>query len=74
MKKWNHYTVLEIVKTFETVNNVPVKYKTAPRRPGDIASCYADPTLAKKELNWKAEKEIDDMCKDSYNFIIKNKK
>ena len=67
------YSVLEIINTFEKVNNIKLNYKITDRRPGDIASCYADPTLAEKELHWKAEKEIDDMCKDAYNFIIKSK-
>jgi UDP-glucose 4-epimerase len=67
------YSVLEIIKTFEEVNGIKVNYKIVDRRPGDIASCYADPTKAKEELNWIAEKEIDEMCKDSYNFIKKNK-
>ena len=44
----------------------------APRRPGDIASCYSDPTKALKELGWSAEKNLDDMCKDSWNFQVKN--
>ena len=67
------YSVLEIVNTFMKVNNVEVKNKIAPRREGDVAEMYADPTKAYKELGWKAEKTIDEMCKDSYNFIIKNK-
>jgi len=65
------YSVLDLVKTFEKVNGIKVKYKITDRRPGDIASCYADPSLAFKELGWKAELEIDDMCRDAYNFIIK---
>ena len=64
------YSVLEIVKTFEKVNNVEVKYEIVERRAGDIASCYADPTKAFEELGWKAEKEIDEMCKDSYNYVL----
>ena len=50
------YSVLDLVNTFEKVNNVKVPYKIVPRRPGDIAECYADPTKAKEELNWVAEK------------------
>ena len=69
----NGYSVLEIVNTFMKVNNIEVKYKIAPRRPGDIAECFADPTKAKKELGWVAEKGIEDMCKDAWNFIIKNR-
>ena len=66
------YSVLDLVKTFERVNNIKVPYVIAPRRPGDIASCYSDPTKALKELGWSAEKNLDDMCKDSWNFQVKN--
>ena len=69
----NGYSVLDLVETFEKVNNIEVKRKIAPRRPGDIAVCYADPTKAKVELGWMAEKGIEDMCKDAWNFIITNK-
>ena len=68
------YSVLDIVKTFEKVNNVKVPYVIAPRRAGDIAACYADPSKAEKELGWKAEYTLDDMCLDSYQYILhKNK-
>ena len=67
------YSVLELVKTFNKVNNIIVNYKIAPRRPGDIAECYADTTKASRELQWHATKTIEDMCRDSYNFAIKNK-
>ncbi len=67
------YSVLELVKTFEKVNNVKIPYKIVNRRPGDIAACFADPTKAYKELGFKAEYGIEDMCKDSYNYILKNK-
>ncbi len=67
------YSVLEIVNTFSKVNNVKVNYKIVGRRPGDIASCYADPSYAKEKLGWVAEKDIVDMCRDAYNFVIKNK-
>lgn len=66
------YSVLDLVNTFERVNNIKVPYVIAPRRPGDIASCYSDPTKALKELGWSAEKNLDDMCKDSWNFQVKN--
>ena len=69
----NGYSVLEIVNTFKKVNNIDIPYIIAPRRSGDIASCYADPSKAKKELNWEAEFGIEDMCKDAYNFIKNNK-
>ena len=48
--------------------------KTPERRAGDVAQCYANPSKAKKELGWEAEFNIEDMCKDSYNFIIKQEK
>lgn len=66
------YSVLELVKNFEKVNNVKVNYKIGPRRPGDIPACYADPRKAEKELGWKAEKGIEEMLKDSWNFVNKN--
>jgi len=69
----NGYSVLDLVETFEKVNKIQVKRKIAPRRPGDIAVCYADPTKAKKELGWVAEKGIEDMCKDAWNFIMANR-
>ncbi len=67
----NGYSVLELVKTFEKVNGVKVKYKIGERRPGDIPACYADASKAEKELGWKAEKGIEDMCKDGWNFAKK---
>ena len=68
------YSVLDMVKAFEETTGKEVKYKIAPRRPGDIATCYADPAKAKRELNWSTEKTLEDMCKDSWNYIEKNKK
>ena len=65
------YSVLDLVKAFEKVNGIKVPYKIVERRSGDIASCYADPSKAEKELGWKAELGIEDMMKDSYNFILK---
>ena len=67
------YSVLDLVKNFEKVNNVKVPYKIVDRRPGDIAACYADPSKALKELGWKAELGLEDMMRDSYNFILKQK-
>ena len=67
------YSVLDLVKTFEKVNNIKIEYKIAPRRPGDIATCYADPTKALNELGWKAEKGIEEMCRDAYHFVSKEK-
>ena len=66
------YSVLDMVKAFEKTTGKKVAYKIVARRPGDIAMCYADPSKAKKELNWQAEKNIEDMCKDSWNYIEKN--
>ena len=66
------YSVLELIHAFEEATGVKVKYKIAPRRPGDIATCYADPTKAKEELGWVATKEIKEMCEDSWRFT-KNK-
>ncbi len=65
------YSVLDIVKAFERVNNVKINYKITDRRPGDVAACYADPSYAEEKLGWKAEKGLDEMCEDSYNFILK---
>ena len=68
----NGYSVLEIIKNFEEVNNVKVNYKITERRPGDIAECYTDPNKALKELGWKAEYGIRDMCFDSWNYVKRN--
>lgn len=63
------YSVLDMVKAFEQATGKEVKYKIAPRRAGDIATCYADPAKAKEELGWVAEKNLEDMCKDSWHYI-----
>lgn len=68
----NGYSVLDIVKTFEKENGVKVNYKIVDRRPGDIAACFANPEKAERELGWKAELGLAQMCKDSWNFILKN--
>ena len=68
------YSVLDIVKNFEEATGVKVPYQIKERRAGDIATCYADPTKAREELDWVAEKTLEDMCKDAYNFITHNKK
>lgn len=65
------YSVLDIVNTFERVNNIKLNYRFTERRAGDLDAYYSDPSYAKEKLNWKAELGIEDMCKDSYNFIIK---
>ncbi len=62
------YSVLDLVKTFEKVNGVEIPYVITDRRPGDIALCYADTAKAEKVLGWKAEKGIEDMCRDSWNW------
>lgn len=68
----NGVSVLQMVTTFMNINGVEVKYKFVDRRPGDIAMCYADATKALNELNWKAEKTLEDMLKDSWNFEHNN--
>ena len=62
------YSVLDMVKAFEKASGRPVPYKIAPRRPGDIASCYASPEKAANELNWRAKRNLEDMCRDLWNF------
>ncbi len=64
----NGYSVLEIVAAFEKSTGQKVPYVIAPRRPGDIAKCYADPTKAKAELGWQAERGITEMCKDLWKW------
>ncbi|KMM36884.1 UDP-glucose 4-epimerase GalE [Guptibacillus hwajinpoensis] len=68
----NGYSVLQMVKAFEEATGKEVKYSVAPRRPGDIAECYADPTKAKEELGWVAEKGIEEMCQDTWRWQSKN--
>ena len=67
------YSVLDMVKAFEESTGKKVAYKIVNRRPGDIATCYAEPKKAKEELGWEAKKTLEDMCKDSWNYIEKNK-
>ena len=62
------YSVLEIVRTFEKINNVKIPYVMEPRRPGDVAVCYSNPQKAERELGWKAEYGIEKMCSDSWNW------
>ena len=66
------YSVLDIVKAFEKANNIKVPYKIMPRRAGDIAACYSDPTKAKEELGFVATKTLEDMCRDAWNFEKNN--
>jgi UDP-glucose 4-epimerase len=66
------YSVLEMVAAFEKAAGKKIPYKVVERRSGDIASCYADPSLAIKELNWSSEKGIDEMCSDSWKWQSNN--
>jgi len=66
------YSVLDMVKSFEEANGVKVSYVITDRRPGDIATCYADPAKSAEKLHWKAEKTLVDMCRDSWNWQSKN--
>lgn len=68
----NGYSVLEIVKAYEDASGKKVNYKIGPRRPGDIAECYANPEKAYRELNWKAERGICEMCEDLARWQEKN--
>lgn len=66
------YSVLDIVNAFIKVNNIDIPYDIKPRRPGDIAECYADASKAENLLGWKAEKNLEDMCRDSWNWQSQN--
>lgn len=66
-------SVLELVNTFEKVNGVTIKKKIVARRPGDIDACYASCDKAYKELGFKAQYDIEDMCRDAYHFVMSNK-
>ena len=66
------YSVLDIVKAYEKATGISIKYEFAPRRPGDIGECYADPAKAKEILGWEAEFGIFEMCRDSNNWQEKN--
>ena len=68
----NGYSVLQIVKAFEAASGRKVPYVIKPRRPGDIAECWADPSLAAKELHWKAERGIEKMCEDLWRWQSMN--
>lgn len=70
----NGYSVIEVINAFEQASGKNVKYKITLRRQGDIAISYANPEKAHKNLNWKAIKSLDDMCKDAWNFVQKNPK
>lgn len=66
------YSVLDLVSAFEKATGKAIPYKVVDRRPGDIATCYADPSKAKAELGWSATRGIEEMCKDSWNWQEKN--
>ncbi|MCI6908628.1 MAG: UDP-glucose 4-epimerase GalE [Clostridiales bacterium] len=66
------YSVLEMVKMFEEVSGKKIPYKITPRRPGDIATCYADPSLAEELLGWKAQRGLREMCEDSWRWQSMN--
>lgn len=66
------YSVLDVVKAFEKASGVKIKYEILDRRPGDIATCYSDPSKALKELGWKAERDIEEMCEDSWRWQSQN--
>ncbi|CCY83947.1 uDP-glucose 4-epimerase [Clostridium sp. CAG:149] len=66
------YSVLDVVKAYEKACGKEIKYEIKPRRPGDIATCYADATKAKEELGWVAERGIEEMCADSWRWQSMN--
>ena len=65
-------SVLEVVRAFETASGHSVPYRIVDRRPGDIAQCYADPSCAERELDWKAHRGILEMCRDAWNWQVNN--
>lgn len=66
------YSVLEMIEAFEKASGKEIPYTITDRRPGDVAKCFADPTKAEKDLGWKAERGIDAMCRDTWNWQSKN--
>lgn len=70
----NGFSVLQLVKAFSKACGKEIPYKIAPRRAGDVAICYADPSKANKELNWKAERTLEQMCEDSWRWQKNNPK
>jgi len=65
-------SVLDVVHAFEKANDIAIPYEFAPKRAGDAAICYADPSKAERELNWKAERNLEDMCRDAWRWQSKN--
>ena len=68
------YSVLDLVKNFQRANDIVIPHKIVDRRPGDVATCYSDATKAKEILGWTAEKDLEDMCRDSWKWQSKNPK
>ena len=66
------YSVLDVVHAFEKASGVTVDYKVGPRRPGDIATCYSDPSKAQEVLGWRAERSLEQMCADSWRWQSMN--
>ena len=66
------YSVLQMVRAFEAASSRPVPYHIAPRRPGDIATCYANPAKAERELGWKAQRGLDEMMRDAWRWVQSN--
>lgn len=68
----NGYSVLQMVKAFESASGQKINYKIAPRRSGDVATCFADPAYALEKLGWKAERELNEMCEDAWRWQKNN--
>lgn len=66
------YSVLELVRAFESASGKPIPFRFAPRRPGDAAECWADPSLAARLLGWRAERGLDEMCRDAWRWQAAN--
>ena len=65
-------SVLEVVQAFERANSIRIPFNIGPRRAGDIPTSYTDPSLANADLNWRAEKTIEDICRDAWSWQQKN--
>ena len=68
----NGYSVLDMVRAFEKASGQKVNYKIAPRRDGDVATCYADPAYAAEKLGWRATRELEEMCEDTWRWQKNN--
>ncbi|MCX7896785.1 MAG: UDP-glucose 4-epimerase, partial [Rhodocyclaceae bacterium] len=66
------YSVLEMVRAFEKASGRPIPYRIAPRRPGDVACCYADPSYAATRLGWRAQRGLPEMCADLWRWQSQN--